>query len=164
VGGPASFSRDGDLLLRRLSADPAEKKVATFVRFGSYHFMDLATRSLGPISGAFPAKLRGPRRRCATVSLACPVSRSLCFVWGASALPGASCACVWALFGTRAVAYCARMEAVAAYISCREKCGPCVDSCRWEWATVSELIWRGQFCLHSHAWKLITYIYLCLTG
>ena len=70
---------------------------------------------------------------------------------GASALPGASCACVWPPLGTRAVAYCARMEAVAAYISCREKCGPCVDSCRWEWATVSELIGEGNYvCIAMH--------------
>jgi len=151
VGGPASFSRDGDLLRLRLclSADPAEKKVATFVRFGRYHFMDLATRSLGPISDSVVRSGSAPSL-CYCVP--CLPGQSLALLRvGASALPGASCACVWPPLGTRAVAYCARMEAVAAYISCREKCGPCVDSCRWEWATVSELIGEGNYvCIAMH--------------
>jgi len=92
------FSRDGDLLLLRLSADPAEKKVATFVRFGSYHFMDLATRSLGPISDSV---VRSGSAPSLCYCFPCLPGQSLALLRvGTSALPGASCAlCVGPLLG-----------------------------------------------------------------
>lgn len=96
MSGPAR------LFLRRRSASSSfvyppirrRKRSPTFVRFARYDFMDLAMLLLGPISGAFPAMLRGPRRRCVTVSLACSVSLSLCFVRGLRLCQGQLCLCV----------------------------------------------------------------------